>query len=107
MGQLIAYPYFLFKGMHFSKDIPNLIRKIVNKLDKKVDFKMLDPIGQHPKITDLVQEELYDEVIGQLELKKVAPGKIEDKSMELIERNVNDHEIPPEQKLSSDNHSRN
>ena len=98
MDQLIAYPYFLFKGMHFSKDIPNLIRNIVNKLDKKVAFKMLDPIGQHPKITDLVQEELYDEVIDQLELNKVAPEKIEDESMELIEKNLNGHKIPDEQK---------
>ena len=98
MDQLIAYPYFLFKGMHFTKDIPNLIQNIINKLEKKVDFKMLDPIGQHPKITDLVQEELYDEVIDQLKLNKVAPSKIEDKSMELIEKNLNGHEIPPEQK---------
>ncbi len=98
MDQLIAYPYFLFKGMHFSKDIPDLIQNIINKLDKKVEFKMLDPIGQHPKITDLVQEKLYDEVIDQLKLNKVAPGEIEDKSMELIEKNLNGHEIPPEQK---------
>jgi len=98
MDQLIAYPYFLFKGMHFTKDIPNLIQNIINKLEKKIDFKMLDPIGQHPKITDLVQEELYDEVIDQLKLNKVAPSKIEDKSMELIEKNLNGHEIPPEQK---------
>ncbi len=98
MDQLIAYPYFLFKGMHFSKDIPDIIRSIINKLEKKVDFKMLDPIGQHPKITDLVQEELYDEVIDQLKLNKVAPDKIEDKSMELIEKNLNGHQIPGEQK---------
>tara|TARA_B100000315_G_scaffold215253_1_gene214452 strand:- start:5331 stop:6323 length:993 start_codon:yes stop_codon:yes gene_type:complete len=98
MDQLVAYPYFLFKGMHFSKDVPNFIQEIINKLEKKVDFKMLDPIGQHPKITDLVQEELYDEVIDQFKLNKVAPGKIEDKSMELIEMNLNGHKIPPEQK---------
>ncbi len=98
MDHLIAYPYFLFKGMHFSKDIPDIIKNIINKLEKKVDFKMLDPIGQHPKISDLVQEELYDEVIDQLKLNKVAPGKIEDKSMELIEKNLNGHEIPSEQK---------
>jgi precorrin-8X/cobalt-precorrin-8 methylmutase len=98
MDQLIAYPYFLFKGMHFTKDIPNLIQNIINKLEKKVDFKMLDPIGQHPKITDLVQEELYDEVIDQLKLNKVAPSKIEDKSMKKKKKNLNGHEIPPEQK---------
>ena len=98
MDQLIAYPYFLFKGMHFSKDIPNLIQNIIDNLEKKIPFKMLDPVGHHPKITDLVQEELYDEVIDQLKLNKVAPGKIEDKSMELIEINLNGHEIPPKQK---------
>lgn len=98
MGQLVAYPYFLFKGMHFSKDIPEMIQNIVSKLEKKVVFKMLEPIGQHPTIVDLVQEELYDEVIDQLEFKKIAPKNIEDKSMELIEKNLNGHKIPDEQK---------
>jgi precorrin-8X/cobalt-precorrin-8 methylmutase len=98
MDQLIAYPYFLFKGMHFSKDIPDLIQAIVDKLDKRIPFKMLEPIGRHPNISALVQEELYDEVTDQLAYKKMAPEKIEDKSMELIEKSLNGYEIPPEQK---------
>lgn len=98
MDQLIAYPFFLFKGMHFTKDIPDIIQNILNKYSPKMTFKMLDPIGLHPKIFDLVQEELYDEVTDQFEVKKVAPSKIEEKSMELIEKNLNVHKISPEEK---------
>lgn len=98
IDQLIAYPYFLFKGMHFSKDIPNLIQAIIDKLDTRIPFKMLDPIGQNPRIIDLVQQELHDEVIDQLQLKNIKPVEIEDRSMELIEESLNGHKIPENQK---------
>lgn len=98
IDQLIAYPYFLVKGVHFTKDIPKLIEDVVNKLERKISFKVMDPIGHHPKIIDLIQENLYDEVLNQLNPKEVEPAGIEDKSMELIEKNLNGHKIPDEQK---------
>ncbi len=98
IDELVAYPYFLFKGMHFTKDIPNLIQSAIDNLEKKVAFKMLDPIGANSMIPDLVQDELYDVVMEQLKIKKVAPSKIEEKSMELIEKNLELHQIPEDQK---------
>ncbi len=98
IDKLIAYPYFLFKGMHYSNDIPNLIEKVINNLDNKINFKLLNPIGLNPHIFNLVQEELYDEVTDQLMFKSIVPSKIEERSMELIEKNIDTNKIPPEQK---------
>lgn len=95
---LVAYPFFLFKGMHYSKDVPQIIRSVINTLDENIKFKLLDPVGSNPRIIDIVQEELYDEAIDQFKFKEVIPAKIEDKSMELIERNLDTTKIPSEQK---------
>ena len=98
IDELVVYPFFLFKGMHFSEDVPDIIESALEKLDKKITYKMLDPVGMHPDVFNIVQDTLYDEVIGQLEFRKTAPHEIEDKSMEIIENYLDEHIIPPDQK---------
>lgn len=93
IDELVVYPFFLFKGMHFLKDIPEIIEENLAALDRKVPYKMLDPIGMHPDIFDIVKDMMYDEVMGSLEFSEVAPEKIEDRSMELIETFLEEGDI--------------
>lgn len=98
INEIVVYPFFLFKGMHFSNDVPDFIEKALKKLGKHISYRMLEPIGMHGAVFDMVREMLYDEVMGDLEVKKVAPSKIEDKSMEIIESGLDESSIPDEQK---------
>jgi precorrin-8X/cobalt-precorrin-8 methylmutase len=98
VDEIVAFPFFLFKGMHYSKDVPAIIDKAVAKLDKAVKITMMDPVGMHPQVFDLVQEMLYDKVIDQCEFTTVEPTKIEDKSMEIIERTIERAEMPEEER---------
>ncbi|VAV83032.1 Cobalt-precorrin-8 methylmutase [hydrothermal vent metagenome] len=98
IDEIVAFPFFLFKGMHYSKDVPNIIERAVAKLDKDIKITMMDPVGMHPQVFDLVQEMLYDQVTDQFEFKKIEPSKIEDKSMEIIERAIEDAEMPEDER---------
>src|SRR3989337_1844238 len=84
--------------MHYSKDVPGLIREAIEEADKNIDFKMLKPVGKHPDIFNLVQEILYEEVADQLEYKHVPPSMIEQRSMEMIENFLYGDHVPEDQK---------
>lgn len=94
VDELVAFPFFLFRGMHSSKDVPRIIEKTLKDVGKDINFKMLGPLGMHPAISGLVQEMLYEEAACQFEFKQVAPSKIEDRSMEIIENCLNNEDIP-------------
>jgi precorrin-8X/cobalt-precorrin-8 methylmutase len=96
--ELVVFPFFLFKGMHFSNDVPNLIQSSLDSLDRKIPLKILEPIGMHNQLFNMVQEMLYEEVMDQQTIKPVDPTKIEDLSMEIIENNFGENHIPLEQK---------
>ena len=98
MDELIVSPFFLFTGMHYSKDVPGLITEAIEETGKKIDFKMLKPVGKHPDIFNLVQEILYEEVADQLEYKHVPPSMIEQRSMEMIENFLYGDHVPEDQK---------
>ncbi|MBI4378515.1 MAG: precorrin-8X methylmutase [Nitrospinae bacterium] len=98
IDELIVSPFFLFQGMHFSEDVPSLIRKAIEETDKKIKVKMLKPLGMHPHIFDMVCEMLYGELADQFRFKEVSPSEIEERSMEVIERYIEGHTIPPDQK---------
>jgi len=98
MDELIVSPFFLFTGMHYSKDVPGLIKEAIEEADKNIDFKMLKPVGKHPDIFNLVQEILYEEVADQLEYKHVPPSMIEQRSMEMIENFLYGDHVPEDQK---------
>lgn len=94
MEELVVYPFFLFKGMHFKKDVPEEIEKGIAALGRDIPWRMLEPIGMHPDIFDIVKDMMYDEVIGSLSFSEVSPEKIEDRSMELIETFLEEGAIP-------------
>src|SRR3990172_1579178 len=96
--ELIVSPFFLFTGMHYSKDVPALIREAIEEIDGRIGFKMLKPVGMHPDIFDLLKDILYEDAADQLEFKHLHPHKIEDRSMEIIENYIGNNNIPIEQK---------
>lgn len=98
INKLIVYPFFLFKGMHFSRDVPNIVKKKLDQSKKKITCKIMDPIGMHPDIFDIVKDMLCSEVNNQPAFKQIAPEKIEDESMEIIEQHIESHKIPVDQK---------
>jgi sirohydrochlorin cobaltochelatase len=51
-------PLFLFKGRHFKKDIPLLIQAAQLKFPKII-FRLAQPLGIHPLMTDLLYERLH------------------------------------------------
>ncbi|MBE9537182.1 MAG: precorrin-8X methylmutase [Proteobacteria bacterium] len=98
MEELVVYPFFLFKGMHFKKDVPEEIEAGIAALGKEIPWRMLEPIGLHPDIFDIVKDMMYDEVMASIEATKVEPGAIEDKSMELIETFLEEGDIPEDRR---------
>lgn len=96
--ELIVSPFFLFIGMHYSKDVPALIREAIEEIDKGITFKMLKPVGMHPNVFDLLNDILYEDAADCLEFKRLHPSMIEDKSMEIIEKYIGSNNIPAEQK---------
>lgn len=98
VDEIVIFPFFLFRGMHFSSDVPKIIASTIAKLDRKITTKMLEPIGMHPKIFSMVEEMLYDDVSEAFEFTSVNPGDIEDKSMEIIEASLTGADIVPEER---------
>ncbi len=98
INELIVFPFFLFKGVHYSKDVPEIIEKTIDGTGTAVNVRMLEPVGMHPRIFDMVQEMLYDEVMDSLESKPVEPADIENRSMEIIESWLERCDIKAEQR---------
>ena len=98
IDEIVVFPFFLFRGMHYSSDVPKIIASTIAKLERPISTKMLDPIGMHPKIFSMVEEMLYDDVSEAFEFTSVNPGDIEDKSMEIIEASLGGADIAPEQR---------
>lgn len=96
--ELIVSPFFLFTGMHYSKDVPALIREAIEEIDERIGFKMLKPVGMHPEIFDLLKDILYEDIADQLEFKHLPPSMIEDRSMDIIENYIGNNNVPADQK---------
>ena len=84
--ELVISPFFLFTGMHYSRDVPALIEEALNETDPSVPVKMLPPIGMYPGIINLIQEMIYKEMEGEYEFLHVPPGDIEKTSLDIIEK---------------------
>jgi len=96
--EIVAFPFFLFKGMHYTRDVPEIIKKAIEDSGKDIPIIMLPPIGEHPAVFDLVGEMIYDEVMEEVVVKQVEPTAIEDRSMELIEAHIDQTDMPANRK---------
>ncbi|MEK7279150.1 MAG: precorrin-8X methylmutase [Nitrospirota bacterium] len=98
MDELIVSPFFLLTGMHYSIDVPALLKEAIAETGREIKLKMLEPLGMHPDIFDLFKEMVYEDMADQFEVKHVSPSKIEERSMEIIESYLDNNNIDPYQK---------
>lgn len=84
---IVIHPLFLSSGSHVGSDIPMIIE---NFRKKYPDLQILytKPLGLHEKLIDIVKERID-------ELKPLKAEEIEEKSMEIIDNELNLKNIPP------------
>ena len=63
--ELIVYPFFLARGVHIKKDIPRIVEEAVALLGRELPYKILEPLGVHPGIFDIVADTLLEEVFDE------------------------------------------
>lgn len=58
--EILVLPYFLFKGIHISEDIPEILQNIKgNYIDLKLNIA--EPIGYHDLLVELLSQRLQGE----------------------------------------------
>lgn len=62
MEELIVYPFFLAMGVHLKKDVPRIVEEAVALLEMELPYQILEPLGMHPEIIDIVANTLLSEV---------------------------------------------
>ncbi|MDH5720621.1 MAG: precorrin-8X methylmutase [Spirochaetia bacterium] len=98
VSEMIVFPYFLVKGVHTTTDIPELLEECAKSAAHKITFKMFDPIGSNPGIFNFIRDLIFEEFISE-DFADVHPSKIEDKSFEMIENELEEGAISEEQKF--------
>jgi precorrin-8X/cobalt-precorrin-8 methylmutase len=87
-SRIIVHPYFLSSGMHVTKDIPEIIEG-VKAMAPDVEFIYTEPLGINSKLVQVVLERI-EEATG------ISPQGIEEKSFELLSKEVDLSDVPPE-----------
>ncbi|RKX61178.1 MAG: hypothetical protein DRP29_01135 [Thermodesulfobacteriota bacterium] len=88
---IIVHPLFLSDGYHVTYDIPNIIKKFKEKYPK-IEILYTKPLGIHEKLAEVIKDRIE-------EIKPLKRKEIEEKSFEIIEREINLKDLPEEQKL--------
>ncbi len=92
--EVVVLPFFLFSGMHTTKDIPRMVRESVAGHDGSMAVRFLKPVGTHPLMFDILREELFPELSTPATMKDVPPQRIEEESMAIIDGYIQGFEIP-------------
>lgn len=58
--EILIYPFFLAKGVHLKKDIPGIIKETVEGLKRTIPYRILEPLGLHPGIFDIIADTLLE-----------------------------------------------
>jgi len=103
--RIIIHPYFLYSGMHVTKDIPAVIRE-AEEMYPEVEFIYTEPLGTHEKLVQIVMERIEESINGKSSLPKTQTGgnpfpkesqhPIEKKSFEMISDEIDLSDVPPE-----------
>ncbi|MDT8316388.1 MAG: CbiX/SirB N-terminal domain-containing protein [bacterium] len=62
METLVVYPFFLSMGVHLKKDVPQIVEEAVASLGRELSCQILEPLGMHPKVMDIIVDTLLNEV---------------------------------------------
>lgn len=63
--EILIYPFFLAKGVHIKKDIPRIVKETVVGLKNTIPYRILEPLGLHPGIFDIIADTLSYEISGE------------------------------------------
>jgi precorrin-8X/cobalt-precorrin-8 methylmutase len=89
--EIIVHPFFLSSGTHVTSDIPEILEKF-RKNYPQVEIIYTKPLGLHEKLFEILKERIE-------EVRALKAEEIEEKSMEIIEKELNLINLPLEQKL--------
>ena len=62
MEELVVYPFFLARGVHLKKDVPRVVEEALVLLEREIPYQIMEPLGMHPEILDIVTDNLLNEV---------------------------------------------
>lgn len=61
--RVILVPYFLSAGVHVRRDLAEARAKLAERFPS-VDFRLAEPLGQHPLLLEVVAERVREAEIG-------------------------------------------
>lgn len=96
--RIIMHPYFLYSGMHVTKDIPAVIKE-AEEMYPQVQFIYTEPLGIHDKLIQIVMERIAGSASGVFPSKEPAREEqhpIEKKSFDIISRELDLSDVPEE-----------
>ena len=85
VDHIVVLPYFLFRGMHTTGDIPRMVERAVEQHNPSVKVQHLEPVGAHPLVFDILRGQLQEEFLPKATVKDVPPHLIEEQSMSIID----------------------
>ena len=89
--EIIVHPLFLSSGAHVTSDISEILEKF-RKDYPQVEIIYTKPLGLHEKLFEIIKERIE-------EVRALKAEEIEEKSMEIIEKELDLTNLPLEQKL--------
>jgi precorrin-8X/cobalt-precorrin-8 methylmutase len=103
--RIILHPYFLYSGMHVTKDIPAVIREAEERYPG-IEFIYTEPLGVHEKLVQIVMERIEKSIngrssfpkplIAQKHVPKESQHPIEKRSFEMISEEIDLSDVLPE-----------
>ncbi len=90
-SRIVVHPFFLTAGQHVTKDIPSILAEFQKKFPKK-EFIYTEPLGFHEKLAEIVKERIEEKI-------KLSGKEIEEKSFEIIEREIDLSKFSKEEKV--------
>lgn len=98
-GRVILHPYFLYSGMHVTKDIPEAIRA-AGALYPEVEFIYTEPLGIHDKLVQIVVERIDEKKLANnrpsTDSEVFTQHPIEKKSFDIIGDSIDLSGVPEE-----------
>lgn len=97
--RIVLHPYFLYSGMHVTKDIPEVIRAAGERYPA-VEFVYTEPLGTHDKLVQIVMERIEASLRkggkGRQHPRRFQQHPIERQSFEIIADELDLGDIPAE-----------
>lgn len=97
--RIVMHPYFLYSGMHVTKDIPAIIKE-AEELYPHVQFVYTEPLGIHDKLIQIVMERIYEKTDLSSKALSATTGfsqhPIEKKSFDIISQELDLSDMPEE-----------